>query len=33
VEDVSSTEANAEQLVFVRVGKYWYAAAMSMIGE
>ena len=33
VEDVSSSEANAEQMVFVRRGKYWYAAALSMIGE
>ena len=33
VEEVSSTEANAEQLVFARIGKYWYAAAMSMIGD
>lgn len=32
VEDVSSSERNAEQLVFVRRGQYWYAAAMSMIG-
>ena len=33
VEDVSSSEENAEQMVFVRRGKYWYAAALSMIGE
>ena len=33
VEEVSSTEENAEQLVFARVGKYWFAAAMSMIGD
>ncbi len=32
-EDVSSTERNAEQLVFVAIGPYWYAAAMAMIGE
>ena len=33
VEEVSSTEENAEQMVFVRRGKYWFAAAMSMIGD
>ena len=33
VEEVSSSEANAEQMVFVRRGKYWYAAALSMIGD
>lgn len=33
VEEVSSSEENAEQMVFVRRGKYWYAAALSMIGD
>ncbi len=33
VEEVSSSEANAEQMVFVQRGKYWYAAALSMIGD
>ena len=33
VEEVSSSEENAEQMVVVRRGKYWYAAALSMIGD
>ncbi len=33
VEEVSSTEANAEEMIFVRHEKYWYAAALSMIGD
>ena len=33
VEEVSSTEENAEQMVFVRRGKYWYAAALSQISD
>lgn len=33
VDEVSTSEQNAEQMVFVRRGKYWYAAALSMIGE
>ncbi len=32
-EEVSSTEQNAEQLVFVNVGPYWYAAAMAVLGD
>ncbi len=33
VEEVSSSEQNAEQMVFVRRGKYWFAAALAMIGD
>ena len=33
VEEVSSTEENAEQMVFVHRGKFWFAAAMAMIGD
>ena len=32
-EDVNSSEQNAEQLVFVRIGMQWFAAAMAVIGE
>ena len=33
VDEVSSSEQNADQMVFVRRGKYWFAAALSMIGD
>ena len=33
VDEVSSSERDADQMVFVRRGKFWFAAALSMIGD
>ena len=33
VDEVSSSERNADQMVFVRRGKFWFAAALSMIAD